>query len=183
MKKSIVISITSGRLFPSLTDCHNIFEMREREGGLLLCDRLELHFLELSKIDGRKPVSALTETERLGAYLKFASVEDRQDYVQQILSSEAITMTENAYRKVTEDELEYERRESRFRYQLQRNTELSVARSEGEAIGLEKGRSEGLAEGAALEKREIAKNLKQLGLDFEQICKATGLTAEEIAQL
>ena len=55
--------------------------MRDRERGLLLCDRLELHFLELSKIDGRKPVSALTEIERLGAYLKFASVEDRQDYV------------------------------------------------------------------------------------------------------
>ena len=62
-------------------------------------------------------------------------------------------MTENAYRKVTEDELEYERRESRFRYQLQRNTELSVARNEGEAIGLKKGRSEGLVEGAAQEKR------------------------------
>ena len=96
-------------------------------------------------------------------------------------------MTENAYRKVTEDELEYERRESRFRYQLQRNTELYVARSEGEAIGLEKGRSEGetigLEKGAAQKQREIAKNLKQLGLDFEQICKATGLTAEEIAQL
>ena len=87
MKKSIVISITSGRLFPSLAGCHNIFEMRDRECGLLLCDRLELHFLELSKIDGRKPVSALTEIERLGAYLKFASVEDRQDYVKQILPS------------------------------------------------------------------------------------------------
>ena len=70
-------------------------------------------------------------------------------------------MTENAYRKVTEDELEYERREARFKYQLQRNTELYVARneglSEGEAIGLKKGRSEG----AAQEKREIAKSMKE----------------------
>ena len=49
--------------------------------------------------------------------------------------------------------------------------------------GREQGRSEGLAEGAAQEKREIAKNLKHLGLDFEQICQATGLTAEEIAHL
>lgn len=100
-------------------------------------------------------------------------------------------MTENAYRKVTEDELEYERRESRFRYQLQRNTELSVARNEGlvegEAIGLKKGRSEGeaigLKQGAAQEKREIAKNLKQLGLEYEQIRQATGLTIEEIENL
>ena len=147
MKKSIVISITKGRLFPSLEDCHNIFEVRDRKRGLLLCDRLELHFLELSKIDDQKPVHALTEIERLGAYLKFANIENRQDYVKQILTMEDIDMTENAYRKVTEDELEYERREARFKYQLQRNTELSVARNEGEAIGLKKGRTEGEAIG------------------------------------
>ena len=104
-------------------------------------------------------------------------------------------MTENAYRKVTEDELEYERRESRFRYQLQRNTELSVARNEGEAIGLKKGRtegeaiglkkgrSEGLVEGAAQKQREIAKNFKHAGIPIAVIAENTGLTAEEIERL
>ena len=171
MKKSIVISITKGRLFPSLEDCHNIFEVRDRKRGLLLCDRLELHFLELSKIDDQKPVHALTEIERLGAYLKFANIENRQDYVKQILTMEDIDMTENAYRKVTEDELEYERRESRFRYQLQRNTELYVARNEGRV------------EGAAQKQREIAKNLKQSGIPIEVIVKNTGLTTEEVEKL
>ena len=187
MKKSIVISITKGRLFPSLEDCHNIFEVRDRKRGLILCDRLELHFLELCKIDDQKPVHALTEIERLGAYLKFASVEDRQDYVKQILTMEDIDMTENAYRKVTEDEREYERREARFKYQLQRNPELYVARNEGleqgrnegEAIGLKKGRSEG----AAQEKREIAKNFKHAGISVDVIAENTGLTAEEIERL
>ena len=191
MKKSIVISITKGRLFPSLEGCHNIFEVRDRKRGLLLCDRLELHFLELCKIDDQKPVHALTEIERLGAYLKFANIENRQDYVKQILTMEDIDMTENAYRKVTEDELEYERRESRFRYQLQRNTELYVARneglSEGEAIGLKKGRSEGeaigLKKGAAQEKREIAKNFKHAGIPIAVIAENTGLTIEEIESL
>ena len=88
-------------------------------------------------------------------------------------------MTENAYRKVTEDELEYERRESRFRYQLQRNTELYVARNEGEAIGLKKGRSEG----AAQKQREIAKNLKHAGIPIDVIAENTGLTIEEIENL
>ena len=183
IKKSIVISITSGRLFPSLAGCHNIFEMRDRERGLLLCDRLELHFLALSKIDGRKPVSALTEIERLGAYLKFASVEDRQDYVKQILSSEDIAMTENAYRKVTEDELEYERRESRFRYQLQRNTELSVAREEGLEQGRSEGEAIGLEKGAAQKQREIARNMKNKQLDFAVIAEITGLSTAEIEKL
>ena len=76
-------------------------------------------------------------------------------------------MTENAYRKVTEDELEYERRESRFRYQLQRNTELYVARNEG----------------AAQEKREIAKSMKEKKLDLSIIAEITGLTPTEIEAL
>ena len=92
-------------------------------------------------------------------------------------------MTENAYRKVTEDELEYERREARFKYQLQRNTELYVARTEG----LEQGRTEGLeqgrSEGAAQEKREIAKNFKHAGIPIDVIAENTGLTAEEIERL
>ena len=76
-------------------------------------------------------------------------------------------MTENAYRKVTEDELEYERREARFKYQLQRNTELSVARNEG----------------AAQEKREIAKSMKEKKLDLSIIAEITGLTPTEIEAL
>ena len=96
-------------------------------------------------------------------------------------------MTENAYRKVTEDELEYERREARFKYQLQRNTELYVARTEGEAIGLKKGRSEGenigLKKGAVQKQREIAKNFKHAGIPIAVIAENTGLTIEEIENL
>ena len=51
--------------------------------------------------------------------------------------------------------------------------------TKGETVGLTNGRSEG----AALEKREIARNLMQLGLDLTQIRQATGLTAEEIEKL
>ncbi|CDA92513.1 uncharacterized protein BN553_00741 [Firmicutes bacterium CAG:238] len=50
---------------------------------------------------------------------------------------------------------------------------------EGEAAGLEKGRSEGVAQ----EKREIAKNLKDLGVGLNEIIKATGLSAEEVKEL
>ena len=65
--------------------------------------------MELQKIDVTKPVRSLTEVERLGAYLKYASDEEYQDYVRQILSEEDMDMTENTYRKVSQDELEYER--------------------------------------------------------------------------
>ena len=108
-------------------------------------------------------------------------------------------MTENTYRKVSQDELEYERREARLKYQLQYNTEISVAREQGlaqglkkgeaaglkkgEAVGLKKGEAVGLKKGAVQEKREIAKNLKALNLTKEQIAEATGLSAAEIEKL
>ncbi|MFR5859714.1 MAG: hypothetical protein ACLUJC_10970, partial [Clostridia bacterium] len=125
------------------------------------------------------------------------------DYVRQILSEEDMDMTENTYRKVSQDELEYERREARLKYQLQYNTEISVAReqglaqgfakgrSEGEAAGLKKGEAAGLKKGEAVglkkgeaqKQREIAKNLKALNLTKEQIAEATGLSSAEIEKL
>ena len=163
--------------------------------------------MELQKIDVTKPVRSLTEVERLGAYLKYASDEEYQDYVRQILSEEDMDMTENTYRKVSQDELEYERREARLKYQLQYNTEISVAREQGlaqglkkgeavglkkgeavglkkgEAAGLKKGEAVGLKKGEAQKQREIAKNLKALNLTKEQIAEATGLSAAEIEKL
>jgi predicted transposase/invertase (TIGR01784 family) len=53
---------------------------------------------------------------------------------------------------------------------------LDYAKSEG----LAEGKAEGKAEGEKLKAMEIAKNLKVLGLPFDQISKATNLTKEEI---
>ena len=55
----------------------------------------------------------------------------------------------------------------------------SYGYKEGESAGIEKGRSEGVAQ----EKREIAKNLKESGIPIDVIAKNTGLTAEEVEAL
>ena len=56
---------------------------------------------------------------------------------------------------------------------------LNEQKRESEAIGFEKGRSEG----AAQKQREIAKNLKQAGIPVEVIAENTGLSAEEVEAL
>ena len=139
MKKSIVVSIINGKLFPTLPSCHNVFEVREGETGLLLSDRLSIHFLELEKVDITKPVSEMTSIEKLAVYLKYASDEAKKDVVQEILAEEEIIMAENAYRKLTQDEIEYERLESEYRSRLFINTEISIARKEGREEGLQAG--------------------------------------------
>ena len=179
MKKSIVVSIINGTLFSEPVCCHSIFDVRERKTGLLLSDRLEFHFLELGKVNGNKPVDELTEIEKLAAYLKYASDEERQDYVQEILDSEGLAMTEDVYRKVTQDEIEYERMEARLKYQLQYNTDMSLARQEG----LEQGRAEGEAAGRKEMKLQLARTMKAEGESIEKISKYTGLAAEEIKEL
>ena len=179
MKKNIVVSIINGILFAELDSCHSIFDVRERQTGFLLSDRLEFHFLELGKVDGDRPVEELTEIERLAAYLKYANDEDRQDYVQEIISSEGLTMIENAYRKVTQDEIEYERMESRLKYQLQYNTDMSMAKQEG----IEQGRAEGELIGRQEMKLELARAMKAKGMEIEAIAEITGLSAEEVEKL
>ena len=59
----------------------------------------------------------------------------------------------------------------------------SEARIKGIAEGLEKGKAEGLAEGKAEGRLEIAKELKVLGISFDQISAATKLSMEEIEKL
>ena len=49
--------------------------------------------------------------------------------------------------------------------------------------GREEGLKEGREEGRMEEKRSIARNLKSMGLSFQQISQASGLTLEEIEQL
>ena len=64
-----------------------------------------------------------------------------------------------------------------FEYKLKERERIGIeqGRAEGEAIGLKKG--------AAQKQREIAKNLKDLGVGAAEIIKATGLSAEEIEKL
>ena len=92
-------------------------------------------------------------------------------------------MAENLYRTVTKEEREAAWAECRMMYQhdiaSMREDGRKAGLVEGEAIGLEKGRSEG----AALEKREIAKNFKQAGIPIEIIAENTGLSCEEIEKL
>ena len=160
MKKSIVVSIINGTLFPAIPSCHSVFQVRERETGLLLSDRLEFHFLELGKVHADKSVSEMTRIEKLAVYFKYASDENKKDYVQEILAEEDLAMAENAYRTLTQDEIEFEKMETEIRTEFHRNTELAYARKEGREEGIGIGREEGIGIG----REEGEEKLNQLYL-------------------
>lgn len=60
---------------------------------------------------------------------------------------------------------------------------LAEGRAKGLAEGLAEGEAKGLAEGEAKGITNVARNMKEMGLDTASICKATGLTAEVVEQL
>ncbi len=64
---------------------------------------------------------------------------------------------------------------------------IDTAREDGIAIGITQGKTEGLIEGEtkglARGRVEVARSLKGLGVPFETIVKATGLSESEIAVL
>ena len=168
MKKSIVVSIINGKVFPNMLGYHSIFDVRERLSSTLLSDRLEFHFLQLPELDLSKPVCDMSRIERLGVYLAHADDESYKDLIQEICEEEdEIIMAENVYRKVSQDQIEAARAEARFRYQLQYNTDMYWSRQEG----FEEGEKKAL--------KETAQKMLGEGIPADTIKRVTGLAPEE----
>ena len=94
-------------------------------------------------------------------------------------ASELTRMIDERVRKFNSDE--WRTKYMTFEYIL--NERAREEFEKGEAVGLEKGRKEGEAIGAAQKQREIAKSMLQEGITKEVIKKITGLSAKEIEKL
>lgn len=184
MKKSIVISIINGKLFPHSERLHTVFQLREVEQGFPLSDRLELHFIELGKVDGRKRVEEMDPVEKLAAYMRYAGEEDREPYLCRLIKEggEAIEMTERLFKELTEDQIAYELRESQIRYEHDQASWKAYYKHEGLKEGLEEGRKEGRKEGHKEGLEQGLEQGKTIAL-IELVCKklARGKAPETIA--
>ena len=78
-------------------------------------------------------------------------------------------------REITEEERICAVERSRRMYQTDMQSNWATARDQGRKEGREEGREE--------KNFEIARNLIQMGLSFEQIKEATGLSLEEVKRL
>ena len=67
--------------------------------------------------------------------------------------------------------------------QMIENDELNTAKLEGWEKGIEQGREQGREQGEREAKRQIALAMMQQGLPAEQICRLTGLTADELVAM
>ena len=87
---------------------------------------------------------------------------------------------EKVFSKDKEEMLRYEAAE---RYEMDYASHMSTAELKGEERGIKKGLEEGLEKGRKAQALETSKSLLEMNLPIENIIKATGLTAAEIAEL
>lgn len=156
----------------------SVYTLHERSTYSELSDILELHYIELDKIQvDNKQLEEMSNIERLGAYLKCSGNPDAKSYVEELIKTgdEVIEMTDTVLKKVSEEDKLRELRIAREKW------EMWVAMEK--TAGYENGKAAGLEEGIAKRNREIATNLKKAGIDIDIIAANTGLTEDEIRQL
>ena len=196
MKKSIIVSFVKTKLFPQEVPLHSVYTMQERNTNAQLTDMLELHYIELGKInlskydlDNPEELDKLDPLERFAAYLKYAGDPDREELVEALVQKgeKVITMADTVLRKISEDERLQAIREDRETAEIFLRMEKAYARdkglAEGHEIGLAEGLKQGQQQGHIESQREIATKLKAMGMTVNNISEATGLSEEEIRDL
>ena len=134
------------------------FQMIDKNLQLQLDDETYTIILAIDCPKGKIP----RELETFFTYVEREEVDENDDFVKRIHEKveEVNRATEVTEIMTIEEEM---------------NIRWHYGYDEGEAAGLEKG--------AAQKQREIAKNLKDLGVGTAKIIKATGLSAEEVEEL
>ena len=159
---------------------HSIYQIREREEQTLLDELLEIHFLDLTKLQKDN----LTSLEKWLLFIKTDSKEERAMLAQ---GNPMMTKASKVMDIFYLDEQERKRYEAAWEYESDRLSMISESERKGlergKSLGLAEGKSLGLAEGSRQAKFETAKNLLHLGLSRENIAQATGLTKAEVEAL
>ena len=129
-------------------------------------DNIQIYRVSLAKI----PENSKIELERA---LKLLSELDLDQY----LEDDSAIVKEAADMLSTYDKSERaaELREARAKAELDKNSELEVARKQGKAIGLEQGKEES--------KAQTISHMKAQGLDAKTISKLTGYSLESVVKV
>jgi predicted transposase/invertase (TIGR01784 family) len=177
LRKTITINILNFN-YINTERYHNIFHITEDHTGVLLTDVLEIHFLELTKLE--KEYSPAQLDDPLVNWLLFLrGVQDEQVKEVLVMKEPAIGKAMTALDLINQD------REARRLYEIRekaRHDEVSLlnsAREEARAEGLTEGRVEGKYDKAV----EVARAMLRRGIDVKDIADMTGLTVDEVIRI
>lgn len=182
MARTYQITFCSYTIFPTSSNYVNSFSLRHDTTGELLCDAIQLVFVELSKLGELldKPVSEMTVLDKWSLFLQYAPDPNHREKVNEVIESEEVlSVAGELLMSISQDEVERARFRSRRKFQTDYQSDMATARDNGRAEGRVEGRVEGRAERSI----EIARNLLKTNLPLDQIAAATGLTINDIENL
>jgi predicted transposase/invertase (TIGR01784 family) len=183
----ITINIT-GFEYLAVEDFHASFHLWEdRQKDFLLTDACELHFLDMVKFRryrGRGEAAGFSLENPLHRWLAYFDGSSPPELIEEVVKVDKAILMAQTKLEVIERNPELLRAYERYEKAASDWTSsINGARREGEQKGIQKGMQKGIQKGRLEEQREIARNLKKLGIPVEQIVQGTGLSAEEIAKL
>ncbi|OPH56715.1 hypothetical protein BC351_27635 [Paenibacillus ferrarius] len=174
LKKCVTINILNYSCLPN-DRYHNVFHLREDHTGLPFIDDIEIHVMELPKLEEH----AVTVGGGLVNWLLFLRGVNPNQW-------EALTVNEPMLKKAmttleflsqdAQTRMEYE---ARLKFLRDEASRVEGAKAEGLAAGIAKGIEEGIIQ----EKLQTAQRLLARGDDVATVADITGLSEEEIRSL
>ena len=181
LKKTTGISILDFTLFGDDLRVHSVYRLRDVEANRELADTLELHFVELDKVDFTKPRHRMTRFEKwMYVFRKSPLLAGGGELLPTEFSEdEELIMTIDQVKKVNADA------EMRSIIEGQERWEHDVASRlyDAHQAGIEKGREQGKAEGGDEKAVAIAVSMLNLGVDLQTLERGTGLSRARLEEL
>jgi predicted transposase/invertase (TIGR01784 family) len=154
MLSSIIIVAES--LISESKKCHNVFSMLEKEELFSFNDLQEIHILDLSRIKNEKK-------ESLSDWLNFINSEEEEEFMAVAQKNKFVNEAFDRLKVISADKTQ------RILYEARLKEQRDIRSITG---GAERKRTQ-----------EIAKKMKEIGMDADTISKVTGLFVDDILRL
>jgi predicted transposase/invertase (TIGR01784 family) len=162
LKKCVTINILNFSILPN-DRYHNVFHLREDRSGISLSDDLEIHFLELSKLDKQ----LITAGGGLINWLLFLRSNNKENWEVLKLQEPELGKAMTVLEFLSQDA------EARRLYEMRQKA------LHDEASLVEGAREEGEQKG----KLEVAANMLSKGMDINLVTELTGIPMEDLKKL
>ena len=173
LKRTICINILNFKYLKT-RKFHSGYRLKEIYSNEELTDVAEIHFIEIPKLE-----EGTDEKDMLVAWIEFLKNPESEKVRSLEMSIDEIREAKDELIRMSNDDTQRELYEMRAKTLKDKISALN----EAERKGIKKGRQEGIKEGEKSKAIEIAKSLRNIGLDKETISKSTGLDLNEIEKL
>jgi predicted transposase/invertase (TIGR01784 family) len=152
LRRVVLVLILGYRAFPD-APFHGVFQVRERQSGVLLSDVLEIHSVELPRLGEVGPEDQAAE-ERLVLWARFMNARELHEFEKLAKMDPIMARAKSILEQLSADPSAQEAARQRELGLMNWHHSHFVAREEGKAEGEAKGKAEGEAKGKAEGKAE-----------------------------